>query len=153
MHTENAVVIHAPISEVYALASAVERWPEILPHYRWVRVLRDDGDSRLVEMAAHRDHFPVQWWALQTSDPRTPSVAFRHVRGVTAGMDVLWRFEPIADGGGVRVSIQHDLQLGWRVIGSLAANRVIGPFFVSNIAEKTLKRIKEIAEADSGPGR
>lgn len=152
MHTDNAIVIHAPLTQVYTLAAAVERWPDLLPHYRWVCVLRDDGDSRLVEMAAHRDHFPVQWWALQTSDPLTPSIAFRHVRGVTTGMDVLWRFEPIP-GDGVRVSIQHDFQLGWRLIGSLAANRVIAPIFVSNIAEKTLKRIKEIAEADSGPGR
>ena len=52
MHTENEIFIRADMAEIYQLAAPVERWPEILPHYRWVRVLADNGDRRLVEMAA-----------------------------------------------------------------------------------------------------
>ena len=57
---------------------------------------------------------------------------------------------PFLDGEAVdleRKQILHDLELGWPVIGGFAANRVIGPLFVANIAGKTLKRIKELSEA------
>ncbi|MGH7568687.1 MAG: SRPBCC family protein, partial [Gemmatimonadales bacterium] len=39
MRTVDRIRIHAPLERVFALAQDVERWPEILPHYRWVRFL------------------------------------------------------------------------------------------------------------------
>ena len=49
---ENEILITASPDIIFPLAAAVERWPELLPHYRWVRVLdRRDGRS-LVSMAA-----------------------------------------------------------------------------------------------------
>src|SRR3954447_13402576 len=106
MHTENSVVISAPREVIYGLAAAVERWPEILPHYGRVRVLFEDGPRRLVEMAAHRDGIPVRWWAEQVRFPEEARITFRHVRGVTAGMEVEWHLEPGPEG--VEVSIRHD---------------------------------------------
>ena len=156
MHTENEILIRADAAEVYGLAAPVERWPEILPHYRWVRVLEDDGQGRrLVEMAALRDFIPVRWRAEQLLFPEEPRIAFRHVGGVTKGMEVEWAFAPRGDGV-VRVSILHDLQrglAGWPLVGGVVAERVVGAFFVSDIAGKTLGRIKELAEAGAGRGR
>ena len=146
MQTENAIVIQADPAVIYGLAAAVERWPELLPHYRWVRVLREEGNRRLVEMAAHRDGIPVRWWAEQERFPEVPRITFHHVRGVTTGMEVEWRFTPGPDG--VRVEIQHELRLGWPLIGGLVADRIIGPLFVANIAGKTLRRIKQLAERE-----
>jgi len=48
------IVIQAPLGSVFAVASDVERWPEFLPHYRWVRVLERRPGGALVEMAAWR---------------------------------------------------------------------------------------------------
>jgi len=149
LHTENEILIQADAAEVYGLAAPVERWPKILPHYRWVRVLEDDGEGRrLVEMAALRDFIPVRWRAEQRLFPDVPHITFRHVGGLTRGMEVEWAFAPQGDGA-VRVSILHDLPrlAGWPLIGGLVADEVVGPFFVSNIAGKTLGRIKELAEA------
>ena len=148
MHTENEIFIRADMAEIYALAAPVERWPEILPHYRWVRVLADNGDRRLVEMAARRDRIPVRWRAEQWLFPEEPRITFRHVGGVTKGMEVKWVFEP-TEQGGVRVAILHDLPrlLGLPLLGDLAAHRIVGPLFVKDIAGKTLRRIKELAEA------
>jgi ribosome-associated toxin RatA of RatAB toxin-antitoxin module len=145
MHAENSIVIRARPERIFELACAVERWPELLPHYRSVReVGRVDG-GRIVAMAAHRDGLPVSWWAEQRCDPTVPRVTFRHVRGVTRGMEVEWSFTETAEG--VLVRISHELRLGWPLIGGLVADRVIGPLFISNIAGKTLRRIKQLAEA------
>lgn len=145
MHVENAIVIQADLRTIYELAAAVEYWPARLPHYRWVRVLEDDGRRRLVEMAARRDGIPVWWCAEQVCLPEMRRITFRHVGGVTTGMEVEWHFAPHPDG--VRVSIHHDFQLDWPLIGSLVAEWIVGRFFVANIAGKTLRRIKLLAES------
>lgn len=152
MHTKNEILIRAEAAEVYGLAAPVERWPDILPHYRWVRILEDEGEGRrVVEMAALRNFIPVRWRAEQLLFPEVPRIIFRHVGGVTKGMEVEWVFAPQGDGV-VRVSILHDLErglAGWPLIGEVVADGVVGPFFVSNIAGKTLGRIKELAEAEA----
>ncbi len=144
MHSEISVVMRADVATIYRLAAGVERWPALLPHYRSVRVLEEEGERRLVAMATSRSGIPVWWHAEQRRDPTVPRITFRHVRGVTTGMEVAWTFTPVEDG--VRVAIQHDLHLGWPLIGSLVAERIIGDFFIANIAGKTLRRIKQLAE-------
>lgn len=145
MHTQNEILIQADPMTIYQFAAQVEYWPDILPHYRWVKILAGDRHLRLVEMAARRDFIPVKWTAEQGLDPETPRITFRHVGGVTRGMEVEWRFTETPEG--TKVEILHDLELGWPIIGGFAATRVIGPLFVANIAGKTLRRIKELAEA------
>lgn len=144
MTTVDERLMRAPPRACFRVAADVERWPEILPHYRWVRVLRDDGHERLVEMAARRDAIPVSWRAVQVREPAIPRIRFRHVGGVTKGMEVAWLFEPGPDG--LTVRIVHDFDPPWPVVGGLVADRIIGPLFVANIAGKTLRRIKELAE-------
>jgi ribosome-associated toxin RatA of RatAB toxin-antitoxin module len=144
MHTENFIMVQADVQTIYRLAAEVERWPALLPHYRWVRVLHTNGNRRIVEMAARRDVIPVRWWAEQVCFPDVPRITFRHVRGVTRGMEVEWTFTPTSEG--IHVAIRHDLMLGWPLVGGLVADYVIGPLFVSNIAGKTLGRIKMLAE-------
>lgn len=146
MQTENRIVIQAPADGIYELAAAVECWPALLTHYRRVRIVSEDGHRRLVEMAAHRDGIPVHWWAEQECFPEEPRITFRHVRGVTTGMEVEWRFQPAPEG--VLVEIRHDLKLNWPLVGGLVADRIIGPLFVSNIAGKTLRQIKLLAETE-----
>ena len=136
--------MRAPARRIYALAAEVERWPAFLPHYRWVGVLERKGDVKLVEMAASRDGIPVQWQAVQQLFPDVPRMTFRHVRGVTRGMDVEWTFQE--QDGQTLVRIRHDLTLRWPLVGDWIADRVIGPQFVEHIARKTLRRIKALAE-------
>lgn len=148
MHLTNAIRIAAPPARIYALAAPVERWPAILPHYRWVKVLEERGNTRLVEMACWRDRIPLRWTALEEVLPEVPSIRFLHVAGVTRGMQVSWEF--IAHGNVTEVRIAHALQLRWPLIGAAVANRIIGPQFVSDVAGKTLRRIKVLAESADG---
>ena len=146
MHTENAVAMRGDLERIVELAADVERWPQILPHYRWVTLLDGGGDRKVVEMAARRDRIPVKWRAVQEikRDGPTPVITYRHIWGVTKGMDVAWTFEPRAES--VLVRIRHDFRPPWPLVGGLIADRVIGPHFVAHIAGKTLATIKAIVE-------
>ncbi len=140
----NQITIAASAAEIYRLAAATERWPEILPHYRSVRVLSTSGATRTVAMAAWRDLIPIAWVAEQTDDPETPSIRFRHVRGWTRGMDVEWRFAAAPDG--TRVTIEHRLHFAFPVASEWLGEHVVGEFFVHDVASKTLARMKLLAE-------
>jgi hypothetical protein len=133
----------APRDALFQAAADVERWPDILPHYRWVRFHEKRGFAHgVVEMAAWRDfvgplRYPTWWKSEMEADPTVPIVRYRHVGGITRGMDVRWEFLDAASGTLVRVVHEWDGP-AWPIIGGFAASRVIGPHFVSVIARRTL---------------
>lgn len=143
MRMENHIVIHAPAQRIFACASDTERWPDILPHYRYVRTIERSGSRIVLEMAACRPFerlrlsIPVRWQAEQVNDAAKPQISFRHIRGWTRGMQVYWRFTTLA-GGATRVEIDHELHT------PLA--QLIGRCFVDPIATRTLQCMKRICE-------
>jgi coenzyme Q-binding protein COQ10 len=152
-------LVRAPLEVLFELAADVERWPRYLAHYRFVRMLEGSVESGLVEMSANRPFGPIDWptwWTslMTVSRPgggRRPSIRFRHVRGVTSGMDVEWSFHEEA--GGTIARIVHV----WNgppvpVIGVVAARMVIGPVFVHGIASRTLAGLAKVAERTTADG-
>lgn len=154
-------ITSAPPATAFRVAADVEQWPRILPHYRWVRFHEKRGFGRgIVEMAAWRDflgpaRYPTWWASEMEADRDVPIVRYRHVEGVTRGMDVRWEFFP-ADAG-TRVRVVHEWDgPAWPVISRIAADHVIGPHFVSAIAQRTLAGVCAEAEriaAGATPGR
>jgi hypothetical protein len=74
---------------------------------------------------------------------------FHHIRGLVRGMEVEWWFEPGTGVGDVIVGITHRLDhtpFPTRLLGPRLVESVVGRGFIGNIAGKTLRRIKEIAE-------
>jgi ribosome-associated toxin RatA of RatAB toxin-antitoxin module len=152
----------APPDTAFRVAADVEDWPRILPHYRWVEFQRKDGFGQgVVEMAAWRHFGPVgypTWWVSRMEvDPEARRVIYHHIDGVTRGMDVEWRVEPL-DGGGSHLTIVHEWDgPSWPLIRTIAARHVIGPWFVSHIAGRTLAGVAREAETrhrnpgDTGP--
>jgi hypothetical protein len=150
MVTLNEAVVNAPVERIFALARTVEHWPAHLPHYRYVRFrsrARDGGG--LVEMSANRPFGPLKWptwWVSQMAvDETIPNIRFRHVEGITTGMDVEWAFTKRDEGTLVRIFHVWDGP-GWPVFRVAAAVGVIGPLFVHAIAERTLAGLKAAAE-------
>jgi hypothetical protein len=143
----------APVERVFRAAMDVEHWPGILGHYRWVRMLERRADGGLVEMAAWRPfgwfNYPTWWVSEMWVDPAVPAVHYRHLRGITAGMNVVWQFEPIE--GGTEVTIVHEWSgPRWPLLGSAAATWVIGPVFIHAIASRTLAGIAGHVENSAG---
>ncbi len=150
MRTVDRIRIRAPADRVFDVASQVERWPDILAHYRWVRFLERRNGGGTVEMAAWRPfgvaRYPAWWVSEMRVDRAAREIRYRHVRGITRGMDVVWRLA--ARGDGVDVTIVHEWTgPAWPLIGGLAARLVIGPVFIHGIASRTLAGIKRCAES------
>jgi len=142
--------VRAPTERIFDLARDVERWPAHLSHYRFVRFRSRAADGGgIVEMSANRPFGALDWptWWLSEMAITADGIRFRHVGGITTGMDVLWEFSPTADGG-THVRIVHVWDgPRWPVIGPVAAVGVIGPIFVHGIASRTLAGLARVAEA------
>lgn len=141
--------IRATPARVFAAARNVELWPTILPHYRWVTTLERHPDRAVVEMSANRPFGPLDWPTWWVSDmwvdEARHEVRYRHIRGVTRGMDVAWNIVPEGDGSHVTIIHEWDGP-PWPLIRWIAANWVIGPVFVHGIASRTLAGIRRSVE-------
>ena len=144
IHTVNERAIWATPDRVYELAADVTAWPDILSHYRYVRVRSEENGNRTVEMGARRSGFPVRWTAVQQPRPEQCEIAYRHTEGITRGMDVLWRIE--LNAGRSLTTITHVLHPTAWWLRFKISRWVVGEVFVKAIAEKTLAGIAAHAE-------
>jgi hypothetical protein len=154
MTTIDQLRVRAPLPVMFDLAVEIENWPSHLEHYRFVRFLEHCSDGGgTVEMSANRPfanaNWPTWWTSLmsvvQPESAVAPSIRFRHIDGVTTGMDVEWTFERAKDETLVRI-VHVWNGPGWPLIGSIAARAVIGPVFVHGIASRTLAGLARAAE-------
>ena len=151
MTTVDTALVRARVGVMFELVRDVERWPAHLSHYRWVRFRERAADGGgIVEMAANRPFGAVRWptwWRseMQVVEGEEPVVRFRHIGGITKGMEVEWRLS--ARDGATYVSLIHVWNgPAWPVIGRLAATTVIGPVFVHGIASRTVAGLARVAE-------
>lgn len=150
MQVTDERVVRASVRTMFALARDVDRWPEHLAHYRWVRFdERDEQGGGLVAMSASRPFgrmaWPTWWTSEMAIDDARPAIRFRHVHGVTRGMEVEWTFSERHDG--VLVRIVHSWNgPRWPLIGVTVARQVIGPVFIHGIASRTLAGLAAVAE-------
>jgi ribosome-associated toxin RatA of RatAB toxin-antitoxin module len=150
MKTVDQIQVRAPVDRVFQIASDVERWPDFLAHYRWVRILERNGAGCTVEMAAWRPfgffRYPTRWVSRMQIDGDGGRVLYRHIAGITRGMDVEWSLRTRDDN--VQITIVHEWAgPSWPLIGPLAAELIIGPVFIHGIASRTLAGVKRRAEA------
>lgn len=144
--------MHASPDTVFSLAADIARWPDILNHYRYVRMLSAGGiplpeRSCIARMSATRSGIPVSWTSIQTLDPAGRRVFYRHIAGATTNMDVVW--EIVASNHGVSdVTITHDLFQPVGILRLPFARSIASGFFIHSIAEQTLAGIKQVVEQE-----
>jgi ribosome-associated toxin RatA of RatAB toxin-antitoxin module len=161
METVDEQLVRAPVEVIFEIVSKVEQWPAHLAHYRYVRFRErmPDGGG-LVEMSANRPfdiglgglaplNWPTWWLSMMSVDSSAPSIRFRHVGGITKGMDVEWSFHDRPNGTHVRIVHAWDGPR-WPIIGVWAATFVIGPVFIHGIASRTLAGLAGVAEREAG---
>jgi hypothetical protein len=147
MKTVNEIIIRAPLPAIFATASDLARWPDFLPHYRYNRFLSPMPWGGIVKMSAVRSGIPTTWVSVYRVDADRCQLHFEHLRSTlnaTRGMIVVWNFTETPDG--VRVEIDHQLDLRWPVIGGLVSQYIVGRFFIHYIATLTLAGLKRKVE-------
>jgi len=143
VRTENSIVIHAPLEKVFQTTANLLLWPSVLPHYRWVRVLKTGDEGLIVKMAARRGWLPIQWTSRFKADGVAHELHFQHLKAPTRGMHVKWTYTPAPEG--VLVRISHEMNRT-SALGHWFANRVLGKMFISPVATLTLTRFKQHLE-------
>lgn len=115
-----STTIAAPIENVYAVAKAVETFPEFMPDLESVEVLeRFNGNtvSRWVGLVQGRK---VRWVEEDLWDDRSYRCDFRQREGDFTRYQGSWRFEPVPEG--TRTTIDVDFELDVPLAGALLSN-------------------------------
>ena len=126
--------MRAPKMSIFETAANLELWPKILPHYRYIHYLERSPNRNIVVMAARRSGIPIKWTSEEIIDRERVEIHFNHLKAFTKGMHVVWTFNETPDG--VRVPFLAPIM-----------EPIIGDFFISNVANKTLRCMKAYVEA------
>ena len=143
MRKVNSIIMQAPRMSIFETAANLELWPKILPHYRYIHYLERGPKRNLVVMAAVRSGIPIVWTSEQIIDRDQCEVRFNHLKAWTKGMHVVWTFRETP--AGVLVEIRHDMHFRIPFLAPIV-DPIIGDFFIHNIANKTLRCMKDYVE-------
>jgi len=144
MYKSSSIIMRAPKISIFETAANLELWPEILPHYRYIRFLERSPNRNIVVMSARRSGIPISWTSEQIIYRDKCEIHFHHLKAWTKGMRVVWTFQETPDG--VLVGIMHDLKFRVNLFAPVA-DKIIGDFFIHSIANKTLRCMKAYVEA------
>ncbi len=102
-HTDNAIVIAAPLDVVWETMNDVERWPALFSEYASAQILERHGDTTRFRLTTHPDpeHGGQVWsWVSErTADPAAYRTRSHRVEtGPFEYMHIEWSFAAV-DGG------------------------------------------------------
>jgi len=107
VHTDNAIIIDAPLDLVWESMNAVERWPELFTEYASAEILERNGDTVRFRLTTHPDpeHGGQVWtWvSTRTADPSTYTTHSERIEtGPFAFMHIDWSFAAMEGGTEMR---------------------------------------------------
>lgn len=111
-HTDNAVLIDAPMALVWDMTNDVESWPGLFSEYAVVEVLERRGPTVRFRLTMHPDEQGRVWgWVSErTPDPETRTVrAHRIETGPFEFMDLAWSY--VEQDGGVLMRWVQDFAM------------------------------------------
>lgn len=100
-HTDNRVVIRAPLDVVWSMTNDVESWPHLFSEYAEAVILGRDGDTVRFRLSTHPDDDGnvYSWVSERTPNRDTLTVkAHRVETGVFEYMNIEWTYREV-DGG------------------------------------------------------
>ena len=100
-HTDNSVVIEAPLDLVWEMTNDVANWPNLFTEYAQADILEQGENSVTFRLTMHPDEDGKVWsWVSErTMDPATHTVKARRIEtGPFEYMNIQCFYEPV-DGG------------------------------------------------------
>ncbi len=111
-HTDNSIVIDAPMDLVWDMTNDVESWTSLFSEYSVAEIVERRGASVRFRLALHPDENGKVWsWVSErTPDPETRTVRSARVEtGVFKYMALFWEYTQEADG--VRMRWVQDFEM------------------------------------------
>ena len=111
-HTDNAVVINAPMDVVWDITNDVESWSSLFSEYSISEIIEQRGETVRFRLALHPDENGIVWsWVSErTTDPATRTVRSARVEtGVFKYMSLFWEYTEVE--GGVRMRWVQDFEM------------------------------------------
>ncbi|MFF1921772.1 SRPBCC family protein [Streptomyces sp. NPDC058221] len=111
-HTENEIVIAAPLDLVWDMTNDLENWPALFSEYAAVEVMERDGERTTFRLTMHPDENDKVWsWVSErTTDRRGRKVRARRVEpGPFQHMDIHWEYSEVP--GGTRMHWAQDFAM------------------------------------------
>lgn len=100
-HTENEIIISAPLDLVWDMTNDVADWPRLFSEYASAEILSREGNRTTFRLTMHPDENGTVWsWVSERETDRdTLSVKARRVEtGPFDHMNILWRYEEVPQG-------------------------------------------------------
>ncbi|MGA5821251.1 SRPBCC family protein [Kitasatospora sp. NPDC094028] len=104
-HTDNEIVINAPLDLVWEMTNDLENWTELFSEYASVEVLERTGDRVRFRLTMHPDENGNVWsWVSErTTDRPSLAVSARRVEpGPFEFMDIRWEYAEVPAGTKMR---------------------------------------------------
>jgi aromatase len=111
-HTENEVLIDAPLELVWEMTNDIESWTTLFSEYSAATILDRQGETIVFRLALHPDETGKVWsWvSARTPDPATHTVRSQRVEtGPFKYMWIFWEYLPTDDG--VRMRWVQDFEM------------------------------------------
>ncbi|MFC4148485.1 SRPBCC family protein [Micromonospora mangrovi] len=111
-HTDNAIVIDAPLDLVWEMTNDVANWPHLFSEYASAEILTRNGPTVRFRLTLHPDEQGRSWsWVSErTADRRTLEVhAHRIETGVFEFMHINWTYQQTD--AGVRMRWVQDFHM------------------------------------------
>ncbi|MCQ4083782.1 SRPBCC family protein [Streptomyces sp. RB6PN25] len=101
-HTDNSIIIDAPLDLVWERTNDVASWPELFSEYASAEILSTDEDGTVefrLTMHPDEDGKVWSWVSRRTPDPATRTVrAHRVETGPFDYMNIYWEYTQLQDG-------------------------------------------------------
>ena len=104
-HTDNTVVINAPLDLVWQITNDLENWPSLFSEYASVEVLERAGERTRFRLTMHPDENGKVWsWVSEReTDREARTVQARRVEpGPFEYMDIRWEYREVPEGTSMR---------------------------------------------------
>jgi aromatase len=111
-HTENAIVINAPMDLVWEMTNDVASWPQLYSEYAAAEILERSGSTVRFRLTMHPDEDGNVWsWVSErTADPATREVRARRIEtGPFEYMNIYWAYHEVP--GGVEMRWVQDFHM------------------------------------------
>jgi aromatase len=150
-HTDNEVVIAAPIDFVWERMMDIESWPQLFSEYAKAEVIEQEGDRVKFRLTTHPDpEYDNQVWSWvseRVADPASRTSKSKRIEtGPFEYMNIEWYFEE-ADGGTKMRWVQD-----FSMKPEAPADDEQAQEYINKNTREQMRVIKERLEASEGGG-